>query len=76
MIEGIVFIGAVIVAAVELVKHFAPKIKGGLTIVLAASIGLLVALVDTQIGVVDLTIAEGIMAGLAASGAVKIAEEV
>lgn len=76
MVEGSVFIVAVIVALTEVIKRFVPQVSGAVTIGVSALVGLVVALVDVYIGVADLTIAEGIMAGLSASGTVSVARAV
>lgn len=76
MIEGTLFIGAVIIAATQFVKFLAPNISGALTIAVAVAVGILVALVDTEIGVVDLSVAQGIMIALAAVGVHTTARQV
>lgn len=76
MIEGSVFIGLIIVALTEVVKRLVPQVDGILTIIVSMVVGLVVALIDTEIGVADLSIAQGIMAGLAASGTVSVARSV
>ena len=68
MVEGVVFIGAVIIAITQAVKLLVPQINGAVTIGIAAFVGVLVALVDTQIGVADLSVAQGLLTGLAAAG--------
>lgn len=69
MVEGLFFIATLILAITQAVKLLFPdKVNGATTIFVAAGVGLLVALVDVQIGVQDLTIAEGILAGLSAAG--------
>lgn len=68
--EGVVFIGAVIAGITQMIKLSVPQVNGAVTIGVAALVGLVVALLDTQIGVVDLTVAEGIFAGLGAAGVV------
>lgn len=73
MIEGTVFIGAAIIAATQFVKFIAPQVNGAVTIAIAVVMGVVVALVDKEIGVVDITIAQGVMAGLASSGTITLA---
>lgn len=75
-IEGIVFIGAAIIAATQFIKYLVPGVQDAVTIAVSVALGILVALVDQEIGVANLTIAEGIMAGLAASGAHNVARQV
>ena len=76
MIEGPIFIGAVVIAVTQLIKFVAPKVSGAVTILVAGLVGLAIALIDIQIGVVDLLPAEGIMIGLGAVGAVTLTEKV
>lgn len=76
MIEGAVFIGAVIIALTQLVKLLAPNINGALTIAVAAALGVLIALIDTEIGVVDLSVAEGVLIALGAVGVHTTARQV
>lgn len=73
MVEGAFFIGLVIVAVTEGIKLLVPKVNGAVTIFVAAVIGVLVALLDVQIGVEDLTVAQGLLIGLSASGVVTVA---
>lgn len=68
MIDSAVLIGAAIIAITQGVKYVAPKISGALTIVLAVLVGILVALLDTHIGVADISVAQGIIVALAAVG--------
>ncbi len=74
--EGVVFIGAVVVAVVDAAKSLSPKINGYVSVVLAGLIGGLIALVDVELGVQNLSVAEGILAGLAASGTVGVAKRI
>lgn len=76
MIDSVLFIGTVIIAITQLIKFYAPKVNGGMTIIVAALVGLVIALVDTEIGVVDVTIAQGILTGLSAAGVVTVATKV
>lgn len=74
--EASIFIVAVLAGVTEFVKLVAPRVHGALTIAVAALIGVLVAVVDTHIGILDITIAEGLMSGLAAAGVVAVAKRV
>jgi len=76
MVDSIVFIGTIIIAVVEVIKYFVPKVSGAITIVVAALVGLVVALLDTHIGVADITIAQGILTGLSSAGVVAVAAKV
>lgn len=76
MIDSTVFIGAVIIAATQAVKYVAPKVNGVVTIIVAALIGALVGLIDTNIGVVNVSVAQGVMIALAAVGVTTVASKV
>lgn len=76
MIEGAVFIGAVIIAVTQAVKFLVPAVSGALTIAIAVVVGVVVALLDTRIGVVDVTVAQGVMIALAAVGAHTTARQI
>lgn len=74
MIEGTIFIGAIIIAVTQFFKLVSASstklvtISGWLTIPVAILTGILVALLDTHIGVVDITVAQGIIIALGAVG--------
>lgn len=76
MVGGEVFIGAVIIAVTEAIKAQFPQVKGAVTVLVAALLGLVVALIDVEIGIEDLTIAAGILTGLGAAGVVTVAKKV
>lgn len=76
MIEGTLFIGAVIIAVTQAIKYLVPKVNGAVTIGVAALVGILVAVLDTHIGVRDITVAQGIMTGLASAGVTTVASKV
>lgn len=76
MIEGVVFLGAAIIAVTQAIKYVMPNINGAVTIAVAAALGVLVALLDVEIGVTDLTVAEGILTGLSAAGVHTVARQV
>lgn len=76
MTDGTLFIGAVIAGVTQFIKLVAPKVSGALTIVAAVAVGVLIALLDKEIGVVDLTVAEGVLTALGAVGVVAVAEKV
>ena len=80
MIEGTIFIGAVIIAATQFVKFvaaaFDKSVNGAITIAVAVGVGLLIAWLDTRIGVADLTIAQGVLIALAAVGVHSTAREI
>ena len=76
MIESTIFIGAVIAAITEAIRLSTDKVHGAITIGVAALTGLVVALVDTGIGVANISLAQGVMIGLAAAGTVAVAKRV
>lgn len=76
MVEGAVFIGAVVVALTDAIKDLAPGVRGAVTVLVAGLLGALIAVIDTHIGVADLSVAEGVLAGLAAAGAVGVAKRI
>lgn len=76
MTEGAIFIGAVIIAITQAVKYLAPNVHAAVTIGVAVLVGVLVALLDTEMGVVDLTVAQGILIALAAVGVHSTAREI
>lgn len=77
MISAVVFIGLAIVALVELCKRLEAKdYRGVIVIVGAALIGALIGVLDTHIGVTDVSVAQGIVIGLDAVGVHQIARQV
>lgn len=76
-LSSIVVVGLIVVGVVDAIKDLSPKVKGFVTVVVAALVGALWALVDGQLGFVpDLTVAQGISAGLVASGAAGLAKKI
>lgn len=76
MVEGVVFIGAVVVAVVDAIKALVPQVTGAVTVLVAGLIGAILSVFDVHIGLEDLTVAAGVMAGLAAAGAVGVAKRI
>lgn len=76
MIDSVLFIGTIIIAITQAIKFLAPRVNGAVTILVTALVGLFVALLDTQIGVVDITVAQGILIGLSSAGVVTVASKV
>lgn len=74
--DALLFIGALIAGATEALKQWIPLISGKLTIIVAVVIGIGVALLDTHIGLVDITIAEGIVSALATVGVVTTVSKI
>lgn len=75
-IDAVLFIGTVVVAVVEVIKYLAPGVRGAVTILVSALVGLIVSLVDVYIGVPDITPAFGILTGLGAAGVTAVAAKV
>lgn len=76
-LSSIVMVGVIVVGVVDAIKDLSPKVNGFITVIVAALIGALWALIDGGLGFVpDLTVAEGISAGLLASGTAGIAKKI
>lgn len=76
-VAATVIIGAVIIAITQALKEIFPgKINGAATIGISVVVGIVIAAIDQYIGVSDISIAEGILTALAASGAVTVAQKV
>jgi hypothetical protein len=73
MVEATIFIPLLIIAVTQMVKMALPQVTGFLTILVAFVVGVVVALVDKEIGVVDVTIAQGLVLALGAVGITAIA---
>lgn len=68
LVQASLFIPLLIVAVTQLVKMALPTVVGWFTVVVAFVVGIVVALVDTHIGVQDITIAQGVVYSLGAIG--------
>lgn len=76
-LSSVVVVGLIVVGVVDAIKDLAPKVQGFVTVLVAALVGALWAVVDGHLGFVpDLTLAQGISAGLVASGAVGVAKRI
>lgn len=76
-LSSVAIVGLIVVGVVDAIKDVSPKVHGFITVVVAALVGALWAIVDGGLGFVpDLTLAQGISAGLVASGAVGIAKKI
>lgn len=73
-VDSVLFIGTALIALTEVVRRLVPAVSGVVTIGVAAVLGAVVALVDTHIGVADITVAQGLMTGLSAAGVVAVAK--
>lgn len=76
MIEATLFFGAVLVGITEAIRLLFPKVNGAVTIAVAVLVGVLIALVDTHIGVSDISLAQGILLGFGSAGTVAVAKKV
>lgn len=76
MVEGALFIGAVIAGVTQFLKLLVPQINGAWVIATAVVVGILVAVLDSEIGIVDITIAQGVLVALGAAGVVGTAEKI
>ena len=70
MNEAILFIGTVIAGVTEAIRYLVPQVNGAVTIAVAALVGLLVALVDVQLGLPNISLALGVSTGLGTAGVV------
>lgn len=76
-LSSVVIVGLIVVGVVDAIKALSPKVTGAITVLVAALVGMLWALVDGQLGFVpDLNVAQGISAGLVASGAAGLAKKI
>ncbi len=73
MVEAVIFIPLIIIAITQMVKMALPQITGFVTIIIAFVVGVLVALIDTTIGVGDVTVAQGLVLALGAVGVTAVA---
>ncbi len=75
IVEATLFIPLIIVALTQMVKMAFPQVSGFLTIIVAFIVGVVVALVDTSIGVKDISIAQGLVLALGAIGLSVVASK-
>jgi hypothetical protein len=75
MVEATIFIPLLIIAVTQMVKMALPQVTGFVTILIAFGVGVVVALVDKEIGVVDVTIAQGLVLALGAVGISALASK-
>lgn len=67
-VQASLFVPLLIIAATQIIKMVLPTVQGWVTIIVALLLGVLVATLDTHIGVTDISIAQGIVFGLEAVG--------
>lgn len=75
MVEASLFIPLVIVAITQMLKMAFSQISGFVTILIAFVVGVFVALVDQEVGVTDITIAQGLVLALGAVGISTLASK-
>lgn len=75
LVQAALFIPLLILAVTQLIKMAVPAVKGWVTIVVAFVIGVVVALLDTHIGVADISIAQGLVFALGAIGLSTVASK-
>lgn len=68
VIPAAVFIPAVIAGVTQFIKGLSEKIKGPVTVVVALVVGVVLALIDKQIGVQDISVAQGIVGAFGTVG--------
>lgn len=73
--EASFFIPLIIIAVTQMIKMALPQVTGFVTIIIAFVVGLIVALVDTAIGVTNITIAQGLVLALGAVGVTTLASK-
>jgi hypothetical protein len=66
--DSTLLIGAIIIALTQTLKFFSPKITGIVTVVVALVVGAVIALVDVNIGLANITVAQGLLIALGAVG--------
>lgn len=77
IVSATAFIGAVIVAIVELLKALNSKdYKTAVTIFVAGVVGGVIGGIDIHIGIENISVAQGVLIGLASSGAYKVASKI
>lgn len=74
-VDSVLFIGTIIIALTEVIRRLVPSVNGVITIAVAAIVGAIVAVIDTNIGVADISVAQGILTGLSAAGVVAVASK-
>lgn len=74
--DSALFIGTIIIAVTQLCKYLSPRINGIVTMVTAVIVGIVTALLSTQIGLAHITVAQGILIALSAIGVHTVASNV
>ena len=76
MVDSVVFIGAIIAGVTEAVRSLSPKVQGWVTVLVAVVVGVLIALLDKEIGVSNVSVAQGVLIGLGTAGVVGTAKKI
>lgn len=75
MVDATLLIGLLIIAVTQLIKAEVPAVQGRVTVAVALLVGVFVSLVDTHIGVKDITVAQGLVIALGAVGGTVLASK-
>lgn len=73
--EVAAFISLIIVAVTQMVKMAAPGVQAWVTILVALCVGILVALLDTLVGLPNISVVEGLQFALTAVGITTVASK-
>lgn len=73
LVSAAFLVPLLIVAVTQMAKMALPQITGWVTIIIALVVGVIVALVDQEIGVTDITIAQGLVFAVEAVGVAALA---
>lgn len=76
MVDSTLFIGALIVAITQVIKYIFHSVSGAITILVAMVVGGLVAFFAPALGIASMSIAQGVLIGLAAAGVHTVASSV
>ena len=74
--DSTVFVGAVIAGVTEALRRRFPQVSGEFTVLVAALIGGLIAVVDVWIGLPDQTVWQGIATGLGTAGVAGVVKKI
>jgi 6,7-dimethyl-8-ribityllumazine synthase len=77
VIDSVVLLGTIIAGATEAVKNALPeKVHGIVTVGVAVLMGIILALLDKEIGLNDISVAEGILTALGTVGVVGAVKKI
>lgn len=66
--DSTLLIGAIIIAITQALKFLSPKITGLVTIVVALVVGAVIGIIDVNIGLTNISVAQGLLIALGAIG--------